>query len=335
MLSLPLARRVTDAVPIARFVVQRLRGRKLPLVVTFCVTNRCNLHCTYCDMPITRRDEMSTEEWCRAIDEFRGAGMLRASIMGGEPLVRRDIGAILAHLRSRGVHTTLNTNGWYLADHIDDVIGVEILRVGLDGPRAVHDAQRRREGSYDRAVAAIELAVSRGLRVVTMTPVTVDAFEQIDHVLRLARDMGFTASFQLEHDADCDTRGEIGAGVADDRVAAIARHLLERRAAGWPVRCSTPYLEQLMQRGRRMVANCTDCSVPRYSCMVRPDGMVVPCFLTQQQGPMRSGREDGFAASFLALGHPSDPGCSAQGLQEMNLIFRLRPKAVVHAALRL
>ena len=43
-------------------------------------------------MPQTHRDELTTAQWCDAIDRFKAGGMLRCSLMGGEPLVRRDVG---------------------------------------------------------------------------------------------------------------------------------------------------------------------------------------------------------------------------------------------------
>ena len=65
--------------------------------------------------------------------------------------------------------------------------------------------------------------------------------------------------------------------------------------------------------------------------MVRPDGQVVPCFLTQHQGPMASGRDVGFARAFHQVAQPADAGCSSQPLMELNLVLGLRPGAVANA----
>jgi len=211
------------------------------------------------------------------------------------------------------------------------VAKLNLVCVGLDGPEALHDAQRRRKGSYVRAVRAIDLLVGRGVEVVTMTPVTARGIVHVDDMLRMARQMGFRAGFQIEHDADCDVRNPIGPGIDDGRVAELARHLLARKAEGWPVAMSRTFLETFAERGRRMLASCAECRVPRYSCMVRPDGMVVPCFLTQHQGPMHSGVDLGFLRAFESVAQPEDPGCSSQPLMEMNFVLGLRPEAVVNA----
>lgn len=317
--------------PLARFVAARIRGHKFPLAVTLCITNRCNLRCTYCHMPTTEREEMPTPDWLRAIDEFRHAGMIRASLMGGEPLLRPDCGEIIAHLKHRGVHAAMNTNGWFVEDRIDEVARLDLVCVGLDGPQEIHNAQRRHPKSFERALRAIELLRTRRVAVVTMTPVTARGIDHVDFVLSLAREMDFRAGFQLEHDANCDVRLPIGPRLEDDRINAFARHLLARKQEGWPVAASRAFLETLMTRGRRMLTSCRDCRVPRHSLMVRPDGMIVPCFLTQHQGPMVSGRERGFARAFFETAQPSDPGCSSQPLMEMHLAFGLHPGAVLHA----
>ena len=72
-------------------------------------------------MPQTHRDELTTAQWCDAIDRFKAGGMLRCSLMGGEPLGRRDVGEIIDHLVRGQVHSAMNTNGWLVEDRISDV----------------------------------------------------------------------------------------------------------------------------------------------------------------------------------------------------------------------
>lgn len=326
-----LADAARSAAPLARFLAARATDGKFPLAVTLCLTNRCNFRCVYCHMPGTHRDELTTAQWKTAIDEFRAGGMVRCSLMGGEPLLRPDVGDIIDHLVQRRVHSAMNTNGWLVEERLDDVARLNLVCVGLDGPEALHDAQRKRKGLYVRAVRAIELLVARGVEVVTMTPVTARGVDHVDDMLQMARQMGFRAGFQIEHDADCDVRNPIGPGIDDARVAELARHLLARKAEGWPVAMSRTFLETFEARGRRMLSSCAECRVPRYSCMVRPDGMVVPCFLTQHQGPMRSGVDVGFLRAFESVAQPDNPGCSSQPLMEMNFVLGLRPEAVVNA----
>ena len=315
--------------PFGRYLVSRARGRKLPLAVTLSLTNRCNFRCVYCHVPDLAHGEMPTEAWFRAIDELAAAGMIRASVMGGEPLLRQDCGEVIHHLKRRGVHASMNSNGWLVEDRIDEVAQLDVLCVSIDGPRAVHDGQRRK-GSFARAERAIELALARGVQVVTMTVVTPSGRQTIDEVLNMARDMGFRAHFHLEHDADCDADAPISPEIDDHGVRDLAEHLLARKRQGWPVGPSVSFLKALAARGRRL-HGCDTCFASRYFCHVMPDGTVVPCLMTHRQPGSVSGREIGYVRALNELPQPTARGCSCEPLQEMNMMLNLRPEVVLNA----
>jgi MoaA/NifB/PqqE/SkfB family radical SAM enzyme len=282
------------------------------------LTNRCNFRCGYCHIPLQHRDEMSTDEWRRAIDELAASGMGRASLIGGEPLLRRDAGAIIHHLKSRGVHAAMNTNGWLVPDRLDEVAALDLVCITLDGPEAVHDRQRH-PGSYRRAVEAIALLRGRGVTVVTMTVVTPDGVDGVEHVLGVARALGFKAFFQLEHDADCDVDLPVAPRLSEARIAEVAGRLLALRAAGQPVGNSRAILEA--QRRGRYLGSCADCHAGRYYGYVLSDGTVAPCLLTQWQVPRGNGRERGFVRAFHELAAPTGPGCSCVPTHEVNRIL--------------
>jgi MoaA/NifB/PqqE/SkfB family radical SAM enzyme len=314
-----LERRV---LPVLKLGARRLLGRRSPFQMTLSLTNRCNFKCDYCDIPLQRRDELDTAEWCRMIDEFVAGGMGRASIIGGEPLLREDAGAILRHLASRGVHTAMNTNGWFVEERIDEIAGLDLACVTLDGPPEVHDAQRRR-GSYARAVRAVELLVARGVRVVTMTVLTPAGAETLPHVLDVARGLGVDAFFQLEHDKTVDVMAPIAPRLRDEQIVAIARTLLAHKDAGAPVGNSRAILEQHVKAGRYL-GTCDDCWAGQYYGYVLSDGTVAPCLLTQWQQETGNGRTHGYVRAFLEMAPPAGPGCSCVPTHQVNQVLDFR-----------
>jgi len=316
-------------VPLGKYLMSRARGRKVPLAVTLALTNRCNFRCVYCHVPDLEHGEMETAEWLRAIDELSAAGMIRASVMGGEPLLRPDCGEVIRHLKKRGVHASMNSNGWLVENYIEDVAQLDVMCISIDGPEAIHDTQRRK-GSYAKAVRAIELAKSRGVQVVTMTVVTPRGRKTIDHVLQMAKDMGFRAHFHLEHDADCDADKPISPEISDTEVRGLAGLLLRRKREGWPVGPSTTFLNALAARGRRL-HSCDTCFASRYFCHVMPDGTVVPCLLTHREPGAVSGRQHGYVEALNLLPQPQASGCSCEPLQEMNMMLNFRPEVVTNA----
>lgn len=318
-----------QAEAVGKLGLRRLRGRKSPFQVTFSLTNRCNFRCVYCEIPLQRRDEMTTAELCDAIDQLREAGMGRASLIGGEPLLRQDAGQIIRHLKRRGVHAAMNTNGWFVPDRIDEVAELDLVCITLDGPPEVHDRQRR-ERSYQRAIEAIEVLRRRGVPVVTMTVITPEGAERVDHVLSVAKEMGFKAFFQLEHDGKCDVNAPIAIRMTGSSIDGVARKLLRLKEEGWPVGNSRAILERQLEGGRYL-GSCEECYAGRYYAYVLSDGTIAPCLLTQWQQETGNGRRLGFARAFHEMPDPVGPGCSCVPTHEVNRVLSFDVGALWHA----
>lgn len=313
-----LRKAVRRALPVLQLGARRALRRKSPFQVTLSLTNRCNFRCDYCHIPLQRIDEMSTDAWRDVIDALRAAGMGRASVIGGEPLVRPDAPEILRHLKRAGVHTSMNTNGWFVPDRVDELDGLDLACITLDGPEAVHDRQRH-TGSYKRVIRAIECLRARDVAVVTMTVVTAAGVDHVDHVLEVARAHGVRAFFQLEHDARMDVRLPIAPALTQERVAEFSRDLLARKRAGAPVGNSEASL--VAQSTRRRLLSCDDCWAGTYHAYVFSDGTVSHCLLTREQVDAGNGLRDGVVAAFEALAQPKGPGCSCVPSFEVNRIL--------------
>jgi len=153
----------------AYILKQKLLGRKrYPLVLMLEPLFRCNLACTGCgkidypDAILNRR--LSVQECLDAADEC-GAPMV--AIPGGEPLIHKDIGAIVAGIVARKKFVSLCTNALLLEKKLDLFKPSPYLffSVHLDGLREHHDKSVSQQGVFDRAVSAIRAAKTRGFAV--------------------------------------------------------------------------------------------------------------------------------------------------------------------------
>jgi len=286
--------------------------------MTLSLTNRCNFRCTYCEIPLQHRDEMSTAEWFGAIDELHAGGLGRASIIGGEPLLRKDAGQIVDHLKRRGIHASMNTNGWLVAERIDELRNLDLVCVTLDGPEAIHDRQRH-PGSYARVLRAIEALRRRNIPTVTMTVVTPDGIDHVEHVLEIAREFGIEAYFQLEHDKQMDVQQPISPLLSQARVAELARHLRALKRRGFPIGNSHAALQR--QEAERYLITCDRCYAGSYFGYVFSDGTVSHCLFTQAQVERSNGRRHGYVNAFRELRAPEGPGCSCVPSHEVNRIL--------------
>ncbi len=148
---------------------QRLAGRaRYPLVLMLEPLFRCNLACAGCgkiDYPdeiLNKR--LSVEECLEAVDE---CGAPVVSIPGGEPLLHKEIGEIVAGIVERRKFVYLCTNALLLEKKLDLFKPSPYLTfsVHLDGLREEHDRAVSQKGVFDRAVAAIRKARAKGFRV--------------------------------------------------------------------------------------------------------------------------------------------------------------------------
>ncbi len=159
-----------QAYRVGRYIAgQRLRGvKRYPLVLMLEPLFQCNLACAGCgkiDYPKEiLQKRVSVADALRAVDEC-GAPMV--SIPGGEPLIHKEMPELVAGIVARRRFVYLCTNAILLAKHIDEYRPSPYLTfsVHLDGSRERHDESVCQEGVFDKAVAAIRLARSKGFRV--------------------------------------------------------------------------------------------------------------------------------------------------------------------------
>lgn len=85
-----------------------------PLWLLAELTYRCPLQCPYCSNPLNfaeTANELSTEEWVSVLRQGREMGAAQLGFSGGEPLVRQDLGELIAEARHLGYYSNLITSG--------------------------------------------------------------------------------------------------------------------------------------------------------------------------------------------------------------------------------
>src|SRR5580698_2166846 len=174
-----------QAYRVGRYIAgRRLRGvKRYPLVLMLEPLFQCNLACAGCgkiDYPKEiLQKRLTVADALKAVDDS-GAPMV--SIPGGEPLIHKEMPQIVAGIVARKRFVYLCTNAILLPKHIDEYKPSPYLTfsIHLDGSRERHDESVCQEGVFDKAVAAIRLARSKGFRVTVNC--TLFSGENPDHV---------------------------------------------------------------------------------------------------------------------------------------------------------
>lgn len=137
--------------------------------VMFELTYRCSERCLHCYNPGAIRNdceengrgrcvEMTVDNYKRIIDEMCDAGLVTASITGGDPFSNKDVWDILEYLYQKDIAVTVFTNGLHLYKHIDRLANLfpRDVRCSLYSANASdHDYITRVNGSWKRTVDVI------------------------------------------------------------------------------------------------------------------------------------------------------------------------------------
>ncbi len=138
-----------------------------PGFVSLTVTNACNLRCQMCAQwsaeGYVRRaggasSVMTMADWKRLVDETASHGMKALLVRGGEPFLMPGIIELLEYIASKGMFTSIDSNGTQLARFADDIVRIGKLHVtvSVDGPEQIHDQVRGVEGCYRQIAAGLE-----------------------------------------------------------------------------------------------------------------------------------------------------------------------------------
>jgi len=136
------------------------------------VTDRCNLRCIYC-MPeeglpwIPKSEILTYEEIARIATAAADAGVSSVRLTGGEPLIRRDLAALVRMLAAiPGIEDiALSTNGLLLAERVDELVdaGLSRVNVSLDTLRDDRFFTIARRAGLDRVLRGIDAALGAGV----------------------------------------------------------------------------------------------------------------------------------------------------------------------------
>lgn len=154
-------------------------------------TQRCNLACSHCRMDTERTyKELSTEQVFEMIDAIKAFSDPIFVISGGEPLMRLDIFEIVDYANQKGLKIALATNGTLIDQVITSKIkdsGIRRVSVSIDGIDAkTHDAFRRFEGAFDKAMTGIDFLVKSGISCQINATLTKQNVHQLEEMIKLA-----------------------------------------------------------------------------------------------------------------------------------------------------
>lgn len=169
------------------------------------VTDRCNIRCVYC-MPenvtfLPRRELLSFEEIARVVRAVAPLGINKVRLTGGEPLVRKDLHALVREIAAiEGIRDVgLTTNGLLLAPLAQLLwdAGLRRINISLDTLDPSRFLELTRRTGLEQVIEGIDAAVAVGFQPVKINAVAIKHLTEPDVVplARFARDRGLELRF--------------------------------------------------------------------------------------------------------------------------------------------
>jgi MoaA/NifB/PqqE/SkfB family radical SAM enzyme len=164
-----------------------------PKGVTFRISGVCNLNCQMCIYKNT--DYLSSTKmlpwdiFTQVIDSVKNKHLI-IIFTGGEPLLHPKIIDCIKYVKSSGLNCSLVTNGWLLERFAQDISssGLNLLAVSVDGTEKIHDKIRDKQGSFQKAIAGINILNSNKQRPLLFinTSIQADNYAIFDELVDIA-----------------------------------------------------------------------------------------------------------------------------------------------------
>jgi pyrroloquinoline quinone biosynthesis protein E len=167
-----------------------------PLSILCELTYRCNLACPYCSNPIELaryRNELSTDDWMRVLDEAAALGVVQAHFSGGEPTLRRDLVEMVAHAVHAGLYTNLITQGTFLDEkRLDHLLaaGLDHIQISVQAPNEELADEIAGTNVHARKLDALQRIARREVALTLNCVLHRRNHDQLEETIALAEELG-------------------------------------------------------------------------------------------------------------------------------------------------
>jgi MoaA/NifB/PqqE/SkfB family radical SAM enzyme len=250
------------------------------IIVSYEVTLSCNCNCRHCDLGGVIEDEkqISPEEYRNLTERLKP---LAVQLSGGEPLLRKDVAAIVGAIRQAGVHyVILVTNGALFSEsnylQLREA-GVNQFSVSLDFPDERHDEFRRRPGLYKRLDEILPRLAKLGFGdIILNTAITKVNLREILPLARKAAEWGVDISYSAYTVLRTGNENYCLKDVEDLEILRQAvKDVIALKAQG--IHLANP--ERTLRDTLKFFEQgyMPNCRAGRRFLVVMPDGSLVPC----------------------------------------------------------
>lgn len=315
----------------------KITGVGTPLRVKHYITFRCNMNCHYCytkefGTPRGTKFEMSTEQIKKAMREFRDMGTQQWTFIGGEPLLRPDIGILIDYAKEMGFMVNVSTNGTFINSKIDCLKNADHVLISLEGPKELHDSICT-VPCFDRVVQGIEALHKIGIKPLINTVISKANEDYIDYLVDFGLKHDVHVNFTLVYPLN-KTAEEYA--IPSQRILKVAEKILSLKKKYKHISCSNEAFNRnaLYAKGVIPRFQVSPCLAGKMYLDILPDGTLAPCYARfADKGP--SGLKLGFKKAYSQMKDYGKCDCTIDAHYNLNLVSSLDFKRCSKSALNL
>lgn len=251
---------------------------------------KCNIDCHYCFQYNNELTGMDLETAKSAIDWLKTLDCRVIALMGGEPLLRKDLVLdVIRYGTKNGFFTYLPTNGYLMdRDFIDEVgrAGVSAINLAVDciAPRkGLPKALLNIEPQFRYLVeqqSKYGYLLFFNINICRNNLKDVKLLTEIAHQNRIGTDYHLNEPPQSLASVDHYTHHDDMLSITPDQVDEVDELLdwiIEKHTRGWAMVNSVEHLEAFKDRMRGHMKPW-DCRAGHNAAVIRSDGSITPCF---------------------------------------------------------
>ena len=178
-----------------------------PVMAYYYVTYKCTARCTFCNIPDGPMDVIPVSKYsttAQSIEQFKvlkSIGVRLIDFTGGEPLLKKNLPALLRAAKDLGFKTQITTNCTLYPRRAKELAGlVDILNFSLVGPTPEIHNPIRRDTSFNDVIRSMGIARELGEPYQLIFVLTNNNIDQLEPMIELARKHQAILKVQPEFD---------------------------------------------------------------------------------------------------------------------------------------
>jgi MoaA/NifB/PqqE/SkfB family radical SAM enzyme len=289
--------------------------------------------------------ELATEQWKSIISQLADLGCRRVTLLGGEPLIRPDVADLIRHAREKGMSCLLSTNGLLVPEKINELKDLSAIVLSLDAAGPAND-EVRGEGVFEAAKEAVAAAKDAGIPIKINSVLSANSAPHLESFLEFLEDYDLSVTFNVvrsgnsnlwykaaslrDSDEEIKTLLEKLSYLAKRNHRILFSSLIYKYGSFWKDYSKDRYEKGELSEKDPILQKGPHCQAGRYFMNIGPDGSVYPCVVTTGEISGGNAVSDGVEECWKALHDHSCEACYTPCLVEINYLFSLHPKVLLH-----